>query len=163
MLSLFFILFFRLALDLWFCCLHLWFFPYDSSCGWSNRDHVRKHIRMANISKIVRKHTICFIFVRVTLKAIQSPISPINIGFLQITNQIVPGHISLIVAELAQQKWIAQASNICLRIKHFLSETIVRYKSPRRHWPWKTVEMASIDKFILNWVLEWCLYDCCQI
>ena len=80
---------------------------------------------MSGISEIVGEDTIGLIFFRLALKSIQAPVGPVNICLFEISDQILPGNVSLVIAELPQKIGIAQSSDVGLRVKQLIFELLV--------------------------------------
>ena len=63
-----------------------------------------QHLGMSGTAKVVVPYAIGLVFLVIALISIKTPIEPIQIKFLHITNQIYPINITLIITKLTQNK-----------------------------------------------------------
>ena len=88
----------------------------NSSFWRSHRNHILQHIRMPSLRKIISKYTISLILSRITFEPIKWPISPINISLFEISHEMFPRNISVIVAKLTKEVRMTKSSDKCLSI-----------------------------------------------
>lgn len=89
----------------WLKSLHFWclfaaiFRSFDDgSRRRTNRYHIFQKIRMSCFFEIISEDSVSLVSLGLTFEAIKCPIRPINISFLQVSNEIIPRDIFAVVA-----------------------------------------------------------------
>ena len=99
----------------------------DNGSPWGrpHRNHILKHIRMPSLGEIIGKNSVSLVITWLTLESIKRPIGPVNISLLQISDQMFPRNVSIIVAKLSQKVGIAQSPYKSLSVGQFFLELLV--------------------------------------
>jgi len=140
----------------------------NSLCSWrwTNRDHVSQHVWMSGISEIVGEDSISLIFFRLTFEPVQTPVCPIDIGFLQVSDEMVPWNIFLVISELTKKVRNTHTSDESLRVEQSVLELFVAYQIPSGYGsrgPAPLVKMSSVDEFVGNFKVQGRRFDLTQV
>jgi len=131
----------------------------NSPCSWrwANRDHVSKHVWMPGVSEIVGEHSVGLVFFRLTFEPVQTPVCPIDIGFLQVSDEMVPWNIFLVISKLTKKVRNTHTSDESLRVEQSVLELFVTYQIPSGYGsrgPAPLVKMSSVDEFVGNFKVQ---------
>ena len=66
---------------------------------------------------MIGEDTICLISFWVALEAVQGPISPVNVSFFEVLDEIVPRNVLRVIAILSEKVRNSQSSHKGLRVK----------------------------------------------
>lgn len=98
--------------------------------------------------KIVREQSISFIVGADAFEAVAAPVSPVDVVFLEVLDEVGPGGVALVVAELSQEEGDALGPDEGLGVEQFLLELVVGVQAPGGNAPRPTVEMPSVDQLV---------------
>ena len=68
-----------------------------------------------------------------------------------------------VITKLPKQIWISQRSDESLRVEQLFLEIFIGDKCPRWNRPGKAVEMASVDQFVWNTIMDGGGLDSCKV